>query len=155
VKNKGKGSCETAAEHYLIVVMPLLICFTKHHEQPHILFFIYFSHDMRIYKNRMPTGLELSIFKKPGGILHSARCSLHTLEKSEQVFMNTTISYLFLFSILHFLSLSDAMSSENAIQGQKGGNKEELISSPPPKKAMTISLLHQHQLVSPAASRHQ
>jgi hypothetical protein len=110
---------------------------------------------MRIYKNRMPRGVELSIFKKPGGILHSARSSLHTLEKSEQVFQNTTISFLFLFSILHFLSLSDAMSSENAIQGERGGNKEELISRPPPKKAMTISLLHQHQLVSPAASRHQ
>jgi hypothetical protein len=102
---QNKGPCETTAEHYPIVVMPLLICFTERHEQAHILFFIYFSHDMRIYKNRMPTGVELSIFRKPGGILHSARCSLHTLEKSEQVIMNTTISFLLLFSILHFLSL--------------------------------------------------
>jgi hypothetical protein len=35
----------------------------------------------------MPTGAELSIPEKPGEIfVHSARCSLDTLEKSEEVF---------------------------------------------------------------------
>jgi hypothetical protein len=40
---QNKGPCETAAEHYLIVVMPLLICFTKHHEQAEILFFGFYD----------------------------------------------------------------------------------------------------------------
>jgi hypothetical protein len=35
----------------------------------------------------MPTGVQLSIPEKPGEILEqSARCSLDTLEKSEEVF---------------------------------------------------------------------
>jgi hypothetical protein len=35
----------------------------------------------------MPTGAQLAIPEKPGEILvHSARCSLDTLEKSEEVF---------------------------------------------------------------------
>jgi hypothetical protein len=35
----------------------------------------------------MPTGAQLSIPEKPGEILvHSTRCSLDTLEKSEEVF---------------------------------------------------------------------
>jgi hypothetical protein len=38
----------------------------------------------------MPTGVKLSIFEKPHRILHFARHSLDTLEKSEEFFTYQT-----------------------------------------------------------------
>ncbi len=88
---------------------------------------------MRIYKNRMPTGVELSIFKKPGGILHSARCSLHTLEKSEQVFTNTTISFLFCCQYYIFCHSLMQWALKMPYKEKKGGTRRNWLAAPPKK----------------------
>jgi predicted GIY-YIG superfamily endonuclease len=57
----------------------------------------------------------------------------YTREIRAGLYAHHNFFFVLVFNIT-FLSLSDAMSSENAIQGAKVENKEELISSPPKKK---------------------
>jgi len=43
-----------------------------------------FSNGMGLYKNGMLVEVEIFVFKKPNGILHSTRPSLYTLENQRR-----------------------------------------------------------------------
>ncbi len=110
VKHKGEGITELRAcaqQHLGAAWFPLMplppVCFTKNKEQPCAFFIHLFLSDTprvpigyhvinntRLYRNRMIPRAKLSIFEKLDEILHFAKPSLDTLEKSEAIFMKCT-----------------------------------------------------------------
>jgi hypothetical protein len=63
--------------------MPLYACFTKCKEQPCILLYFIFSHQVSQEKKTagftnmgMPAGAELSVFEKPSGIFYALQGAL-------------------------------------------------------------------------------
>jgi hypothetical protein len=84
--------------------------------------------DTRLYKNGMPAGGKLSVFKKPSKILHSIRRSLDTLEKSEEVFTlhtfeeNLRSSLIQLFLLIWWNLMSSLLFSTSVCEVVRPGS---------------------------------